>query len=365
MARLADLAEARARALGLDDEKIGKGRGQFDAGHLAVVVVASPKPSDKIPPLEQTLSAGAVCLALVNAATAAGWGANWLSGWPAHDPGFMAEGLGLAPAGIRGGHRAYRHAHRHPARPPATRHCAADQLDDRMILGSFLAALSQLGDPRFQRVLWLGLALTVGLLIGIYLLFLTAIGVFVPDQITLPWWGPVGGIDRALSWGAIPLVLLMSVFLMVPVASAFSGFFLDDVAEAVEARHYPDIPVPPRVPFLTALIDSVNFLGVIVLVNVLALIVYLFSGPFAPLVFWAVNGYLLGREYFTLAAMRHLGRDGARSLRKRHASTLWLAGALMAAPLSIPVVNLLVPVIGAATFTHLFHRLQGQAPSRR
>lgn len=97
MARLADLAEARARALGLDDEKIGKGRGQFDAGHLAVVVVASPKPSDKIPPLEQTLSAGAVCLGLLNAATAAGWGANWLSGWPAHDPGFIAEGLGLAP----------------------------------------------------------------------------------------------------------------------------------------------------------------------------------------------------------------------------------------------------------------------------
>lgn len=234
-----------------------------------------------------------------------------------------------------------------------------------MILGAFLAALNQLGDPRFQRVLWLGLALTVGLLVAIYMLFVWAIGVLVPDQITLPWWGPVGGIDRALSWGAIPLVLLMSVFLMVPVASAFSGFFLDDVAEAVEARHYSHIPVPPRVPFLTALIDSVNFLGVIVLVNVLALIVYLFSGPFAPVVFWAVNGYLLGREYFTLAAMRHLGRDGARNLRKRNAGTLWLAGALMAAPLSIPLVNLLVPVLGAATFTHLFHRLQGQAPSRR
>jgi uncharacterized protein involved in cysteine biosynthesis len=234
-----------------------------------------------------------------------------------------------------------------------------------MILGAFLAALNQLGDPRFQRVLWLGLGLTVALLIGIYLLFLAAIGVFVPDQITLPWWGPVGGIDRALSWGAVPLVLLLSVFLMVPVASAFSGFFLDDVAEAVEEQHYPHIALPPRVPFLTALRDSVNFFGVIVAANVLALILYLFAGPFIPLVFWAINGYLLGREYFTLAAMRHLGRDGARALRKRNAGTLWLAGALMAAPLSIPLVNLLVPVLGAATFTHLFHRLQGQAPSRR
>ncbi len=97
MARLAGLAEARARALGLEDEKIAKGRGQFDAGHLAVVVVASPKPSEKIPQIEQTLSAGAVCLALVNAATAAGWGANWLSGWPSQDATFAAEGFGLAP----------------------------------------------------------------------------------------------------------------------------------------------------------------------------------------------------------------------------------------------------------------------------
>lgn len=97
MARLADLAERRAKELGLDDEKIAKGRGQFDAGQLAVVVVASPKASDKIPPIEQTLSAGAVCLALLNAATAAGWGANWLSGWPAHDRAFVAEGLGLQP----------------------------------------------------------------------------------------------------------------------------------------------------------------------------------------------------------------------------------------------------------------------------
>jgi uncharacterized protein involved in cysteine biosynthesis len=112
-------------------------------------------------------------------------------------------------------------------------------------------------------------------------------------------------------------------------------------------------------------IDSVNFFGVVVAVNALALIVYLFSGPFAPLVFWAVNGYLLGREYFTLAAMRHLGRDGARALRKRHSGTIWLAGALMAAPLSVPLVNLLVPVLGAATFTHLFHRLQARAPSHR
>jgi uncharacterized protein involved in cysteine biosynthesis len=94
-------------------------------------------------------------------------------------------------------------------------------------------------------------------------------------------------------------------------------------------------------------------------------VLYVVSGPLAPIVFWAVNGYLLGREYFTLAAMRHVGREGARALRRRHRGTIWLAGTLMAAPLSLPIVNLLIPVLGAATFTHLFHRLQAQAPSPR
>ena len=95
MARLADIAAARGAALGLDDEQIAKGRGQFDQGNLAVVVVEVQRPSPKIPAIEQTYSAGAVCLALLNAALAAGWGANWLSGWPSHDRGFVQEAFGL------------------------------------------------------------------------------------------------------------------------------------------------------------------------------------------------------------------------------------------------------------------------------
>lgn len=93
-ARLADLAEARARALGGDDEKVAKGRGQYDLGKLAVVVIAAPKPHPKIPPVEQLLSAGALCMGILNAAEAAGWGANWLTGWPAHDPDFAARAFG-------------------------------------------------------------------------------------------------------------------------------------------------------------------------------------------------------------------------------------------------------------------------------
>ena len=96
MARLADLAEARAKALGYDAEKIGKGRGQFDLGLLAVVVIASPKPHQKVPQIEQVLSSGAVCLGILNAAEAAGWGANWLSGWPSHERGFVEAAFGLS-----------------------------------------------------------------------------------------------------------------------------------------------------------------------------------------------------------------------------------------------------------------------------
>jgi nitroreductase len=93
-ARLADLAEARAIELGGDAEMVAKGRGQYDLGKLAVVVIASPKPSPRIPAVEQLMSAAALCFGIVTAAEAAGWGACWLTGWPAHDPAFAARAFG-------------------------------------------------------------------------------------------------------------------------------------------------------------------------------------------------------------------------------------------------------------------------------
>ncbi len=95
--RLAHLVEARGRELGLDPERIAKSVSQYAMSDLAVVVVQVPRPTEKVPLIEQTYSAGAVCLQLLNAATAAGWGANWLTGWPVADPVFRAEGLGMAP----------------------------------------------------------------------------------------------------------------------------------------------------------------------------------------------------------------------------------------------------------------------------
>lgn len=96
--RLAGLVESRGKALGKTEEEIAKARAQYADAHLAVVVVEVQRHSDKIPPLEQTYSAGAVCLALLNAALASGWGANWLTGWAIHDRAFVARGLGLTEA---------------------------------------------------------------------------------------------------------------------------------------------------------------------------------------------------------------------------------------------------------------------------
>ncbi|QFU07364.1 Putative NAD(P)H nitroreductase YdjA [Rhodobacteraceae bacterium THAF1] len=94
--RLAELVGERGKALGRTPEEIDKQRLQYADGGLAVAVIASPVDSPKVPHIEQILSAGAVCLSLVNAALASGWGANWLSGWASHDRVFMANGLGLA-----------------------------------------------------------------------------------------------------------------------------------------------------------------------------------------------------------------------------------------------------------------------------
>ena len=226
-----------------------------------------------------------------------------------------------------------------------------------MIFSDFAKALGQLSDPRFRRVMLLGVGLTLALLVGVYAGFLWVIQVFIPDSVNIPLVGPVGGLDTLLSVGSALLMVGLSVFLMMPVASAFTSLFLDDVAQAVEDRYYPGLPPAQGQSFGDAAIDTLNFFALLVTVNVLALILYAFAGPFIPVVFWAVNGLLLGREYFTLVAARRMGRKEAKALRKRHWLTVWWAGGLMAAPLSIPLVNLLIPVLGAATFTHLFHRL--------
>lgn len=93
--RLASDVASRGAALTLSAEQVAKAQAQYASADLAVVVVSSPVQSEKIPLIEQVYSAGAVCLSMLNAALAAGWGANWLSGWPTHDRMFVEQSLGL------------------------------------------------------------------------------------------------------------------------------------------------------------------------------------------------------------------------------------------------------------------------------
>ncbi|WP_170364771.1 EI24 domain-containing protein [Ruegeria arenilitoris] len=230
-----------------------------------------------------------------------------------------------------------------------------------IILNAFFAALGQLGDARFRSVLLRGVGLTILLLVVACAVAIWGINALAGQEISLPFVGDVPWLNDVLNYSGIFLVLILPVFLMVPVASAITSMFLDEVAQAVEDRHYPNLPPVPSVPIWDAVLDSLGFLGVLIVANVLALALYALFTPLAPFIFWGMNGFLLGREYFTLAAMRRIGRDGARALRARHAGTIWVAGTLMAIPLSVPLVNLFIPIIGAATFTHIFHGLSRQA----
>lgn len=222
-----------------------------------------------------------------------------------------------------------------------------------MIFNDFAKALGQIGDPKFRSVLLRGIGLTVLLLAGVT----TGVQFLLPESVSLPWVGEIGWLSTLLSGFVLVAMIGLSVILMVPVASLFTGFFLDQVVDAVEAKHFPALEPAHSVSFSETLIDALGFFGLLVIVNLLALVIYLLSTLAAPLVFWAVNGVMLGREYFQMVAMRRLGRAGAKQLRARHRGQIWLAGALMAIPLTVPIVNLVIPVLGVATFTHLFHRV--------
>jgi uncharacterized protein involved in cysteine biosynthesis len=207
----------------------------------------------------------------------------------------------------------------------------------------------------------LGIVLTLALLVGVFAAFLWFLQVTVGDEAVIPLIGQVTWLDDLLSWSSFLVMIILSVFLMVPVASAITSMFLDEVAQAVEDRHYPHLPPATKVPFWDAVKDSVNFMGILIGANLLALLLYVIPifTPFSLFIFWGLNGFLLGMEYFTLVAIRRVGRQGAKELRKRYRGTIWIAGSLMAVPLSVPLINLLIPILGAATFTHIYHGVTG------
>ncbi len=227
-------------------------------------------------------------------------------------------------------------------------------------MSDILKAIGQIGDPRFRAVLLIGVGLSLALLIAFSAVFIWFVQWLVGPSITLPWLGEVTWLDNVAGVAAIPFTMLASVFMKVPVASAFTGLFLERIAQAVEDEHYPGLGPATSQSIGEALAETAKFLGVVIGVNLLALIAYLLLAPFALFIFWAVNGLLLGREYAQMVAARRLPAAEAIRFRKRHRGVIWGTGVLMAIPLSVPILNLLVPVVGVAAFTHLFHRLNRQ-----
>ena len=231
------------------------------------------------------------------------------------------------------------------------------------MISDFTRAISQVFDRRFIGVLLKSLALTIGLLGGITTALFFTLSFIPAIEFTVPFtdWH-VTLLDEVAKTVSVGLILLFSSFLMFPVATVFISLFLDEIADAVEARHYPHLPAPRRQTLGEALSQGFEFMLTLIGANILALVVYLVLNIAAPLVFWLVNGYLLGREYFEIVAARRVDGREAKSLRNRHLVSCWAAGALIAVPLSIPILNLIVPLVGVAAFVHLYHRKSAGTP---
>lgn len=230
------------------------------------------------------------------------------------------------------------------------------------MLGDLARGIGELGHRAFWTVAAKAAGLTLALLAGAFWLAGRALGVGEGFALDLPFLDPIaigGGVGSAL-FGAAALVA--SAFLMLPVAALFIGVFLDDIVDAVERRSYPHLPPARPVPLARQLRASLGLLGAMVVLNLLGLVVYLAAAPLAPVVFAALNGWLLGREYLETVALRRMDRTQAAALRRRWRLSAWGIGAAIAATLAIPVANLFAPLVGVAAATHLYHRATGTLP---
>ena len=227
-----------------------------------------------------------------------------------------------------------------------------------MILSDFLKSVAQFDDPKFRRVLWRGMGLTIALLIAACLLVNFGINQLLSSAWAANLIGDQSWLGALINIGGVLFTIALSIWLMVPVTSAIIALFLDEVAQAVEARHYPHLPKQTATKLQDQILVGIRFLGILLLANIGALILSMIVPPLAPFVFWATNGYLMGREYFQMAAMRRMPRAQAQELFQRHQGSIWTAGILIAIPMSIPLVGLFIPILGAATFTHQFERLR-------
>lgn len=215
------------------------------------------------------------------------------------------------------------------------------------MLTDLTRAIFELRDPRVRGVLWRGIGLALFTLIGL---------VFGIDAF-LDWAATTGyvWIDRIVEVLGVLGSLVVAWFLFPSIIIAVSSLFLDRVVAATEARYYPNLPPPREVPMTEEILAALRLLGIVLLVNLLALPLYFI--PLLNLPIWlALNGYLVGREYFELVAIRRYDPARIPVVRRQQRVRFWLAGIVIAFLLAVPLLNLLAPMLGASFMTHRFHR---------
>lgn len=209
-------------------------------------------------------------------------------------------------------------------------------------------ALGQITDATFRRVLLKALGLATALFAALWggLVWLLA-----RAQLS-----GIGWIDWTIDILGGAAALVGAIFLFVPATLLILPLFLNQVAEAVEARHYPNLPPARHSGMAEQLWAGLRLAGISVVLNLLALPFVLLLPGIGVALYVAVNGWLLGREYFELAALRRVDPEKAQALRRAQRLRVWGAGALVAAAGLVPFCNVLAPLFGAALFVHLFHR---------
>ncbi len=223
------------------------------------------------------------------------------------------------------------------------------------MLSAAFTAFGQVFSPLLRGVLLKSIALAIVLVV------VMAIGLNAALQhmATLPyaWLDTLVAIVVGLGF------VFGGLYLTPAVSSLVASLFLDDVAEKVERASYPADPVGRAQPVGRSILYSLRFFAIVLAVNLVALALLLVPGV-NVVIFFLANAYLLGREYFELAAMRYSSPEEARALRQANAVTVFIAGMLIAPLLLVPVLNLITPVFGTAFMVHLHKRLAPQASRR-
>ena len=199
----------------------------------------------------------------------------------------------------------------------------------------------------FGVVVW-SLLLTIAIYV---VLFAAAVyGVHHLPTLGAPW------VNTFLDLAVPVLMLFLPFFLGAPVAAFFASLFLEEVAKKVEARYYPADPVASGAPTGTLLFTGLRLALLVVLADVLMLPADVAVPGIAEFATVLVNGWLLGREYFELVALRHLKRSAADALRRRHSGSIFWAGLVISVLTLVPIINLIAPLFAASFMVHLFKR---------